>query len=364
MTGSTRRRGLLYHWVVLLLCLINLLAFTLLTPYDSVGPQLLENADFSQGLQGWKLEGDARSLHIEDGLLRIDHLSNAGMTILTQCHPAKEMPAYLLLSGQGMSSGVVRGDKPWHEACIDLLGYDERGKADFSVKIRLFGMDGDQAWVEAARVYRNAVGYQQICVQISLFQAAGSFQIRALSLHQALTNATYQTISLILLVGWGVLSLWIVRALYEYYREKPQASYLLIVFVLLLTGILLPQEARSSLEEHILSLLSHLEIFIAPTDTLQQHGSFDLWPQQWDLSKISHMLGFALLSGILFTERKVAPVGRLFGLLLLAVATELLQFYVPDRTPRLSDVIVDGLGVLMGWGLGALFRVLIPSPLR
>jgi VanZ family protein len=48
----------------------------------------------------------------------------------------------------------------------------------------------------------------------------------------------------------------------------------------------------------------------------------------------------------------------LSALLLLAVATELMQFFVPLRTPRLSDVIVDSSGVSLGLLLSLAFSML------
>jgi hypothetical protein len=353
--GLTQFGVFRYHGVLLLFCLLDLLAFAWLTPYDTLAPQLLENPDFSQGLQGWKLEGEAGSLHVGDGTLTIYHGTASDSTSLLQCHPAALLPERLLLSARGSSRGVVRGEKSWHEARVDLVGYDTQGEGNYRVSTRLLGMDGDQPWREARRVYENSGDYQRICVEISLYGASGQFQVQALSLYRAQPNTTYRTVSLLLLTGWGLLGLWLGKALFSYYRHQPQGRYLLIVFTLLLVGILMPQMLRTSLEVQILSMLSHLGITLTPTDTLHHGSVFDLWPQRWDLSKLSHLFGFTLLSGLIFSERRAAFVERFFGLLLLAVATELLQFYVPDRTPRLSDVVVDSLGILLGWGIASLF---------
>ena len=357
--GSLRFR---YHWALLLYCLLDLLAFSQLAPYDPVGAQLLANPHFTHGLQGWRLEGDAQRVQVRDGLLRIDHAAVSHTTSLSQCYLAKGLPGQLLLSAKAASHGVVRGRKSWHEARIDLVGYDAQGEGDYRVRTRLIGLDGDQTWVKSQRVYRNVSDYRKICVEVSLYGATGAFQVRELSLHQARENPSYRWVSLSLLGGWVVLGLWLLKALYEYYRGGPWGPYLLSLFALLLIGVLMPQALRSGLEQQILSLSSHLGLVFAPGSTLHHGAGLDLWPQRWDLSKIAHLVGFTLLAGLLFWERRTGTTERLFGLLLLAMATELLQFYVPDRTPRVSDLMVDALGILVGWGLGYLLRHFTGNP--
>ena len=46
----------------------------------------------------------------------------------------------------------------------------------------------------------------------------------------------------------------------------------------------------------------------------------------------------------------------LFGLLILAVVSEVLQFFVDNRLPRLGDLIIDGAGLVLGLTLFEILR--------
>lgn len=344
-----------YHWVLLFYCVVDLCAFAYLSPYDAIGPELLVNPDFQGRLEGWKLQGDLHRVRLQDGMLEIDHGAEPALTVLSQCQAAQRLPSRLALTAKAKCRGVVRGEAVWHEARIELVGYDSRNEGDYEVTTRLLGLQGEEAWVGEARVYRNTLKYRRICVEVSLYRASGRFWIKGLSLRQAQESRLYRWVSLSLLGGWVVLGAWLARGLFGHYRGRPLAGYLIALLGVLLMGILMPQELRSGLERQILSWLAHLGLSIASDGPFSQVGRFDLWPRHWDLSKFSHLAGFTLLAGLLSVDPRDTRVARLCGLLLLAVATELLQFYVPERTPRFSDVMVDSLGISLGWVLGRLW---------
>ncbi|OGV72529.1 MAG: hypothetical protein A3B82_05290 [Methylophilales bacterium RIFCSPHIGHO2_02_FULL_57_10] len=73
----------------------------------------------------------------------------------------------------------------------------------------------------------------------------------------------------------------------------------------------------------------------------------------WD--KTNHLLAFAFL----FILGRQAYPGRnaavLLGLLLYGGLIEVLQSFTPDHFAELGDLIADGLGLMIGWGLAVLF---------
>lgn len=65
-----------------------------------------------------------------------------------------------------------------------------------------------------------------------------------------------------------------------------------------------------------------------------------------------HLILFTLLGGAGSAALPGWRIGRaVSGLLLLGSATELIQFFVPGRNPRLSDVFVDVVAGLLGWAI-------------
>lgn len=71
----------------------------------------------------------------------------------------------------------------------------------------------------------------------------------------------------------------------------------------------------------------------------------------WPAADTVHMLAFAVLGVI---ARLALPRTRagwiILGVLLFSIVTELLQFYVPGRTPLVSDVRDNMLGLVAGLG--------------
>ncbi len=337
---------------VLVYCLVNLLFFLTTRPYFPQTAELLENADFTDGLRAWRIEGEARGISVDGGILTIDHPTPVSTTLL-QCWPARELPQPLIFSAEARTEGVVRGVRSWHEARIDLVGYDPRGRGIYRTHTRLLGLDGTRPWQPASSLFRLPSAAERACAEISLYTASGRFQVRALSLAPAVASRFHQAGRWLLLAGWVWLAVWLAGPLYRYLRGAALGRWLLLVGVLLLVGILMPYGIRQQLEAWILHGLSLIGLPLRPDEPLGSESAWALWPSQWDLSKFAHLAGFTLLAALLTADRRAA-LGRVAAALcLLAVTTETLQFFVPLRTPRLSDVVVDGLGVALGVAVGA-----------
>lgn len=339
--------------VVLAYCLVNLLFFLTAQPYRSVSGELVENGDFTQGFVGWSVEGEAGRRSLQAGVLTIEHPETASST-LAQCWPMQALPHPLLLTAEGRTKGVVRGSKPWHKARIDLVGYDSQDQGQYQVRTRLLNLEGDGSWQRAQYLFRLPAVAQRVCLEISLYSAPGLFQVRHLSLTQGAESTPHRIGRLLLLAGWVALAVCLAHSLYRHYRHHSLGRWLLLAGLLLLAGVLMPHELRQQLEQEILRILAGIGLKISPAETLSVENVWTLWPEQWDLSKFSHLFGFALLAALLAADRTPGLRRGVTALLILAVVTEILQFFVPMRTPRLSDVVVDCLGIAIGVGLSSL----------
>jgi hypothetical protein len=302
---------------------------------------------------GWNVQRGGEWISLDDGVLTIDHPQKRS-TVLTQCLSIKELKMPLLLLAEGRSLGVVRGRKPWHEARVGLVGYDAKGEGLYQVRTRLFGLEGDQPWHRTQGLFTLPEVAQQACLEISLYAVPGRFQVRQLSLTGGAVPILYQVGRYLLLAGWLVLALWLTRPLYRHYRNRRLGSLLLMMTLVLLAGVLMPHEIRQQFEEVLLRVLTGMGLPFTPNGLQGLESGWALWPAQWDLSKYSHLLGFSLLAAVLSADRQVRMAVRLIALLLLALTTEILQFFVQLRTPRLSDLMIDAMGIAIGMGLAAL----------
>ncbi len=339
--------------LLLAYCLLNLLFFGMLQPNLPRGDELLANRDFGQGLASWQVEGDSGAISQSDGVLTIDH-PTAASTMLAQCWLKSELPQPLLLSAEARSEGVQRGTKSWHTARIDLVGYDSAGQGQYRMRTRLLNMEADHPWQVAQALFKFPPETRRVCLEISLYTASGRFQVRALSLTRGEESLPFRLGRLALLSGWLVLAAVFGRRLYRHYRERTAGRWLLLAATVVLAGILMPHELRQQLEAYSLRAMSAVGLSMAPTATLSGESPWALWPEHWDLSKIAHLLGFALLGVLVSLDRTLGVGKRVAALLLLALTSEILQFFVPLRTTRLSDLVVDALGIAIGMGLACL----------
>jgi hypothetical protein len=347
--------------LVLFFCAVNLFFFAFVQPYRGFGPELLYNQDFSRGLLGWEFDGASRKAVIDQDVITIDHADKKLSTTLLQCSPKELFPKQLILSAESMSHGVKKGEVSWHEARIDLVDYDIQDVGVYG-KTLLIAMQGDTGWVSSQRLFTVNPSAHKRCVEISLYSSPGQFKVRNLSLKEGERVEAYGWGRNSLIIGWVLLGLCIGRHLYRHYRYRVQGRYLLFLLPLVIGGILMPIELKLLLEKQVILLLSYVGFHLSSPDLLQDRGLWDLWPAVWDLSKISHLVGFLLISLVLFSEKRANVGFLLLGLLLLALSSELLQFFVPERTPRLSDLTVDTLGVLSGWLLLLVVRGIRQTP--
>jgi VanZ family protein len=79
----------------------------------------------------------------------------------------------------------------------------------------------------------------------------------------------------------------------------------------------------------------------------------------WD--KLNHVFAFAFLFVLgrqAYPEQKRAVF---FGLFFYGGLIEALQSFTPTRSADLIDLIADGLGLILGWGLNRVFRQFKPT---
>lgn len=70
-----------------------------------------------------------------------------------------------------------------------------------------------------------------------------------------------------------------------------------------------------------------------------------------------HLLLFALLGAVAALALPAWPVRRIaLALLLLGIATEVAQIWIPGRDPRVSDALIDLVAGLAGWALPTALR--------
>jgi VanZ family protein len=81
-----------------------------------------------------------------------------------------------------------------------------------------------------------------------------------------------------------------------------------------------------------------------------KHSLFGGFPSFLHIDKLGHLLGYAGLGFACIRSRwpRVRPWHVLAFAFALGIATELLQCFIPGRTPKLADVLIDTVGACAG----------------
>jgi hypothetical protein len=355
-TGKLSQRLRHHYLIAISLSLLSYLFFTSMEAYEVVGEQILRNPQFSDDFRGWKISGKGDLIQVNGDVAEISNQTLKRSSSISQCWAHDAFPQAVIAGIDARSEGLALGQKSWHGARVGLVGFTATGKGRYQLSSRLVRLRDNQPWERYLVGLNVSHEFERVCFVIALYGSKGLFQVKKPLLYPARVNPGYQLGRNLLLVLWSGMGLYWLVLLGHYYKRRPQWGYLIAVISVLAVGILMPNELRITLEEGLFTFIPgfHMREILDPIGV-----SFDispnLFPLYWGISKYSHLLGFFLLSGILFSEPKKAAWHLLPGLFLAAVITELLQYFVPGRSPRISDIVVDGMGIVAGWWLVRLY---------
>jgi VanZ family protein len=351
-TGMQPQRLVIHYLLAIFLVVFSYLFFTSMDAYVIDGEQLLVNPALSDDLAGWTVIGNADLVQVTDGVVVIRHDSVSQYNSLTQCWDRERFPDRILFSINASTDDLVLGEKAWHQARSGLIGYLPDGKIDYGLSSKLLVIKTDEPW----RSYQAGLEINEslirICISIGLHKSKGIFQFSNPALYPARILPLYSLLKNLLLLVWLGASLYWLTRLLKHYRHKKQLVFLMIMLVMITAGILMPAGFKSFLDGSISYYIPEFrtsEILNALGVSVQIPST--IIPQYWDISKFGHLLGFFFLSMILFSEKQKPVWSLLSGLVLAAMASEILQYYVPGRVPRVSDAIVDLIGIMAGWWL-------------
>ena len=169
----------------------------------------------------------------------------------------------------------------------------------------------------------------------------------------ALSTAVTWCVGLLSPSTWSAASVgvcWIVFGLYVIYRLVKNGQLwiaaLPVLFVLAIgIGISLPHDTINDL--------------LKPADEFLIRRNSPM-----STSKYGHVFCFAMLTLFALAIRRkltATPAELVLFIVLLAVATEGFQLFVPGRTTKLTDLGLDLVGALIGFGIFSIYKWVYPN---
>jgi hypothetical protein len=335
-TGWRRWLDGVRRWRMVVLAITTTLALVLgtivtfldLPRYQLPGRPVLDNADFTAGFRGWQIEGSVGLDESEAGAARLENRDPGTSALLRRTINLPPGRTSLRLAIGIATTAVIPGDASWQAARVYLVQKTADGRLDWNQPHMLAVVTGTTSRQRYEGIFEMPGSVPRAMLGIELAYATGSMWIADLELAQLEERPVFRLAASVLVAGWSLLGFWVVERVYRSIRSPVIRRWLLATAGVLAAGLFMPSLLRQAL-----------------IDGLGRGFGFELA----NPDAVGHGLVFGVLALLLRCGRSHDPLGlHLACWLLLAMATEIVQLFTPDRDPELGDWLVDAIGASLG----------------
>lgn len=317
--------------------------------YESIGSELLINSEFGDGFTHWGQSGRGVAEISRDTKVIALRADEPSADVAVRQSLSNPQRFHLLrLSGELKADNIRPGKHFWHKGRLVLASFDAHQRM-MSVPHVVADLEGTQSWRTYQQVFRVPEGVQEMRVGIQLIGATGILLARNLSLQEVRERDHYSWYRAAGMTIWAVALIWIGLPYFARLRLNLPHLLICVAIVGIFAGTLMPAKFKMEMDSGIGTVLSQVVQIWEFSGRDQQVSLFRVLLDSLVISKIGHLLFFALLA---FAVRWAYPrerrSGLLFVLLTLALVSEVLQFFVDNRLPRIADLIIDGAGLGLG----------------
>lgn len=333
--------------------------------YKEFGPELLKNNDFSRGFTDWERWGPKGAIKLEDGQIVRLHSNDKRSSInLVQQIKEPERFGLLKISGDIRTDSVRAGEEDWHTARLMLVSYDAGGRW-LPVPHVVASLKGNNPLKRYSKVFNISDNARELRVNAQMMHSSGSMWVKNLSLKEAVKKPFYDYWQATYWL-WIFFLLWLLIPLIAGCRGIIIKGMVTLTVAAILFGTLTPRAATFKLREDSLRTFKKMTGTLpskeAPVKEKKGMEREEI-EERWRLTnKSGHFLLFVILACCLAAGFPYG--GRSWPFLvivILAAATELMQYHVEGRMPYMRDWFLDIAGATSGLALfyiaGMIMRV-------
>ena len=316
--------------------------------YQNIGEQLLINAEFSKELSNWNTQEPSSSKIVIHQNQLIISSQNAQKSVQVYQKIQTDVKGKTFRLRATLSSkDVISGEKNWNKARLLLVQFISE-KAQWNLPHVLASIEGSHDWKIYNGVFHTSSECSKVHIIAQTNRCSGELFVKDLNLYEVEETSLYTW------VKWLIRSTWIIFifALFIPRLGGGSSSILNIFIVLTVAGMVigtsLPGHIKNDLKKDI---IEEVDTYTAP---VKMSPELAMNPAHYkffklDITKIAHFCLFALLALLLLLKNPSCSIRLiLLELLMLACATELMQFYVDGRSPLIADVLIDMAGSVVG----------------
>jgi hypothetical protein len=343
---------------IIVLTTATLVAFTILPRYAPIGPELLRNASFAEGLDGWQVDRDSGSVAVREGMAVLRNEVPGGFVGLSQKIPLHVAPSAFLFSATVASDDLRRGREPAHTGRVQLIAQGPSDGVDRKRHL-LVQVLGTQRWNTYSTTISLDDGVASIAAHVQIREATGILSVRDVSLMPLVERPSALVMSSIILVGWVLCYGWIGLNVLRILRTGAAKAFAAVGLVVLVGGMFAPNEVK----HHVLGTVESalLVALIDPAFLAAEALGIELRDpglmRLMVLDGLWHSLAFAVLT---LAALRIRPddglLHQIVWLSIFAGGTEVVQFYAVDRLPSYLDLAFDIAAILSVHMIAAMVR--------
>lgn len=333
--------------------------FQLYERYEPVGPELLMDRNFRHGFTHWSRSGRGVAEIKGDKTVVLRASEPSADVAVRQSLANPERYSLLRLSGELKAEDIHPGDRFWHRGRLVLASFDVEQRM-MSVPHLVADLEGTRPWQTYRQVFRVPERVHEMRVGIQLIGASGTLLVRNLSLREVREREHYAVYRGIGVAIWTAALIWIAIPYFSRLRLDLPHLLMYVAIAGIFAGTLMPAELKMEIDSEIGTAVSQVVQILKVDRKAEEVSVLRLVLDSLVISKLGHFLFFALLGfGVCWAYPAKHRLVLLSGLLSLALVSEVLQFFVENRLPRVADFIIDGAGIILGMALfGLLSRLL------
>lgn len=334
--GTNWARRALLAAIGIVLIALTAATFLLLPRYEFNDAPLIADPAFENGFADWDVGGLIVADSDDPGRIVLESVDGGARTSLVRDVALTPGRTLLILSAKVQGEDVVAGPEIWDGARIYLAQLDAAGQPNWRADHRMFNLYGTTDVRNYSRAFSIPAEVETVRVGIELKNSTGRLTVDDLQL-----SAAERPTAFLIAAGFLVVA-WIALILYAGYRTLRGISSVRIRIALGVTCVLSAAALMVPgylYEDTLRDLMSRFGLGNVDVDT------------------IGHGVIFALLAFLVRTGRPADPLWlHAAAWALIAVASEVMQLFTVDREPSLIDLVLDGLGVMLGFALAEAAR--------
>ncbi len=328
-------KSYLFFVTLLLFVVLTVVYINYYKPYEVVGDEMLINPTFENGFDGWGIP-DANSVEKDfPGVVALYAMERGKHIYIYQMVTEFSGVKFLRLSGKAETEAITKGPEGWERGRLVAVFNDENGNKIATNVVALPW--GDSDWKYYERVFELKPGTKTIRVGASIAQVTGVIRVQDISLKPVIIKAEAAYFKMAGLIIWVIMIVWLMWGYLKYLAQQHVATLLFVG--LLIVGMAMPGGIRDWLASQL------------PDVSYKLSHSFII-----NIDVVSHFLlflGVAFLLVKTFTEKYLWVI--VIDLILLGIATELLQVFIDGRYAEFVDLVVNYSGIAIGVGLALLW---------